>query len=452
MVNIRKRVISGSFWSILSKAVQVGTALLSVPLTLQYLGAERMGLWRLTISMLAIISLINAGLIPHIKTRMAETFAEKNDCQFVKYSSTGILIGLIVLLVGPLAALLASFVDWVGLMRVTDPIARQETLPLVMTIVVCSFAQVGTSFIPAVFDARMQVSKPRIYDLIGNVAGFLLMLLGIHLRVSLPLLAALIVMPGILLRLPMVAELFRIQRAIIIPDLRTAKQVFRELKHPALLAVGIQCGSVALSAAPNFIVVRTLSLTDVTQFSICYQLATLPLAAIAVVVPVFWPAFTMLWRSGERQKVGRWLFLICCGTVAACVAFTIGLGIAGPWFIRMWTHGMIDPARSLLLLLGLFVIVQGVLYWLSTFMWSLNELRIQLVTQAASAVILVIMGYLLSLSFGLCGIAIAMSTALSVGALVPMGWWSWELITGRVKSASKTNQCQNNESVPAATV
>jgi len=441
--SIRKQVLSGSFWSILSKIVQVGTAFVSVPLTLQYLGSERMGLWRLTISMLTIISFINAGLIPHIKTRMAEAFAEKDDHRFIEYSSTGILIGFIVMLLGPLAALFANAIDWVGLMKVSDPIAQKETLPLVIIIVVCTFAQVGSSFISAVFDARMLMSKPRINDLIGGVAGFLLLLVGIHFKVSLPILAAFIVVPGILLRLSLLLVLYRTQRGMIWPNLKTTKRVCRELARPGIMAVGIQCGTIALSASPNFIVVRTLSLSDVTHFSICYQLATLPLAAIAVVVPVFWPAFIMLWRSGGQYKVGRWLFLICCMTVGLCTVFTIGLGIAGPWIIRLWTHGAVDPDRAFLILLGVFVIAQGVLHWLSTFMWSMNELRIQLVTQVASAVILVVMGYLFSHLFGLHGIAMAMSTAICVGALGPMCWRTWTIVAGKSKSALKT--CQNDE-------
>jgi len=387
-----------------------------------------MGLWRLAISMLTIISIINAGLMPHIKTKMAESFAAKNESQFIAYSSTGALIGLIVVLLGPVAALLASVFDWESMMRVSDPIARQETLPLVIVVVVCTFAQIGSNFISAIFDARMLLSKPRINDLIGSIAGFLLLLGGIHLKVSLPTLAALIVVPGFLLRLTMLVTLFRINRKIIQPDILTTRRIMKEWTGPGLLAVGIQCGTIAISAAPNFIVARTLSLIEVTHFSICYQLATLPLTFIAVVVPVFWPAFTMMWRSGDRHKVGRWLILMCGGTIVMCIIFTIGLGVAGPWFIRLWTHGAIESDESFLLLLGVFVVAQGALHWLSIFMWSINELRIQLVTQVVSAVMLVLIGYPLSYHFGLRGIALAMSCAIGVGALVPMGWKSWSLV------------------------
>ena len=62
-------------------------------------------------------------------------------------------------------------------------------------------------------------------------------------------------------------------------------------------------------------------------------------------------------------------------------------------------------------------------------MWSLNELWIQLTTQAASAFTLIILGYLLSVAFGLCGIAIALTVSIYLGALIPMAWRSWKLVT-----------------------
>jgi len=396
-----------------------------------------MGLWRLTISVLTIISLLNAGLIPHIKTRMAEAFGQNDNRKFCMYSSTGLLIGFIVVLIGPLAALLGSLVNWVDLMKVTEPIAQKETLPLIIVIVICAFTQVGTSFIPTIYDARMQVSKPRIYELIGSVVGFLMLLVGIHFRVNLPWLAALIAAPGIILRLTMLLELFVADCTLIWPQLSVVRRIIRELFYPGLLAMGIQGGSIVLSVAPNFLVVRLHSLSEVTQFSICYQLASLPLIAIAAVVPVFWPAFTISWRTGQHKEVGRWLLLICCGTAALSLLFAISLGIIGPWAVRLWTHKTINPAGPLLLLLGIFVIIQGVLYWLSTFMWSLSELWIQLVTQSAAATILIISGFLLGRRFGLYGIAVAMIIAIAVGALVPMCRRVWKLVTGRVKPSSE---------------
>ena len=428
--NMRKQVIGGSLWSILTKGVQTATAFLSVPLTLHYLGTERMGLWRMTISMLTIVSLLSAGLIPYMKTRMAEAFSEKDTHQFAEYSSTSLLLGLALVLLGPLVALSAALFDWVSIMKVTDAVARRETLPLVMTIMVCTFAQFGTMFIPAILDAGMQLSKPRVYELIGSVLGFLMLLLGIHLRVSLPRLAAATVAPGILIRLLMLPGLFQTGQALLLPHCPAAKRILREMLRPALLGMGIQCGSILIAVAPNFIVVRLLSLMDLTVFSISYQVATLPLIVLGAMLPVFWPAFTATWRTGSRQNLGRRLAQLCGGTAALSVLYAIGLGVLGPWAIRRWTHEMVNSDRWFLFMLGIFTAVQGVLYWLSTFMWSVRELRMQMATQAASAVMVLVLGFLLAGHYGLVGLALAMIVSIALGALGPMGWWAWKLTGG----------------------
>ena len=437
-LHVRKSVISGSCWAILSQVVFVATGFASVPLALGYLGEERMGLWRLTTSLLLVVTLLNAGLIPHVKTRMAESFGQKDKARFVAYSSTSLLIGLSIVLVGFLVALLVPLVDWVRLMKVMNRTAQIEVLPLVVVIVVCTFAQVGSSFIPAIFDARMQVSQPRIYELAGRLAGFLLLVVGIHLQLSLPWLAALMLAPTILLRVLLLVKLFRIDRAMVLPHWQATMRILPELVRPAILAVAIHCGTLLLGTVPNLMVVRMFSLSDVTLFSLCYQVATVPLNGIAAVVPVFWPAFTLAWTAGACEKVGRWLLLICCGTAGVLVLYAISFSVLGPWLFRWWTKGVISPARPLLLALGLFVVAQGLHHWVSTFLWSVKDLWVLVVTQAASAALLVVLGFLLGGLLGLSGIVIAMTAAVTIGGLVPLSWRAWKLVA--VQAAPRRRQ------------
>jgi O-antigen/teichoic acid export membrane protein len=148
---------------------------------------------------------------------------------------------------------------------------------------------------------------------------------------------------------------------------------------------------------------------------------------LAAVVPVFGPAFTVAWRTGERKSVGRLLGKLCAGTVVLSLVFAGALAVLGPWGIRLWTHGMMNSNRELLFLLGAFVTVQGVVNWLSTFMWSVRELWIQMWTQAATAALLILLGWQLGRWFGLRGIAFAMVASLAGGALGPMIWRAWKL-------------------------
>lgn len=66
-------------------------------------------------------------------------------------------------------------------------------------------------------------------------------------------------------------------------------------------------------------------------------------------------------------------------------------------------------------------------------MWSVRELWIQMVTQAASAAILMVLGLLLGGHFGLNGVAFAMIASIAFGALMPMGRRAWKLTTRRAE-------------------
>jgi len=419
-VNIKSRLIGGSLWSLFGRGTKIVTAFVSVPLTLNYLGMERMGLWRLTLSMLAIVSLIQAGLVPHIKTRMTESFADGNLLQFKRYCSIGILLSVAILILGLLVALSAQFVNWASLMNVNDPIAQRETLPLVTVLLICSFAQISTSFIPAIFEARLSLSKPKIIELIASLLSFGMLLVGIWLKVGLPLLAGVVSVPIIILRIGMLKEIKAEFPDVFQPKLRDVSPILKELARPAIFSIGIQLNTVLIGAAPSFIIARTLSLADVTLFSICYQFITIPLIVLSAVVPVFWPAFTSLWRVGKKAELKKMFLMVCGVTFLVFSGYALCSGVIGPWLIKLWVGGEIAPTRSFLLLIGLFVIGKGLHCWLSTLLWSLKELRTLFLAELMQAVIVIVAGYFLVLRMGLSGIVLSMSIALYVGALFLM--------------------------------
>jgi O-antigen/teichoic acid export membrane protein len=417
---LRGRLVSGSSWGLASTGLRTALGFIAVPLTLSYLGNERMGLWRLAASVLAIVSMLDAGLVPHLKTRMAAAFAKGDRNTFNVYSSTSMFFALCLLALGLVAIVVAPLVPWQWLLNVKESVAVSETLPLVMVMLGCSFSQFASNFILSVCDARMDVTRPRVYATAASVAGFGMLLVGIRLRVSLPWLAFLTASPNVLARLPLLWRLLREDVAMVRPRLAAVLPVLGEVLAAGALSISIQLLNTVLSSAPNFLVGWYLGLADVTTFSVSYQLASIPLAAIGAVVPVFWPAFTMAWTHGQKHRLRRWMVLSVCGTAGALGIYAVGLATLGVWFISVWTHGRVQADWVVLAVLGAFVVVQGCLNWLSTFMWSIGALWIQLLTQLAACALLVLICLFWLPAGGMLAIAVALLVAVVVGTLVPM--------------------------------
>jgi O-antigen/teichoic acid export membrane protein len=420
--SMRRRVLGGSFWAILGVGVTAAVGFISVPLTLSYLGKERMGLWRLALSTLVVVSFLRAGLVPHLKTRMAEAYAEKNARAFEVFSSTGCFIGLCFLVMGLLLAAAAPLVDWRLAFNIDDPQAGSEAMPLMVILIVYTFAQMGSIFLETIFDARLEVSKPRIYATIGNLLGFFMLLGGMWMKVDLPTLALLSVAPPLLSRVPLLVELAMYHRSMITPCWRELPRLLKEMIGSCTIAMGVQLGSVVIGVLPNVFVAHYLSLSEVTTFSISLQLATYPLLALSATMPVFWPAFTVLWKRGDRERLRIHLLKAVAATSGALLLYIVFLGLLGSGFVSLWTGGRLSPPPLLLVVLGLFAVVEACGYWLSTFLWSTNELVTLLVSVGATAIVFAALGLWLPRICGAYGIGAAMGIGTGVGSVLLMGW------------------------------
>src|ERR1700728_1103599 len=87
----RRALITGSF-ATLARIVQVGSSLITVPLTLKYLGNERFGLWMTISSVLAMASFADFGVGNGVLNTVAKAFGKDDMVGIRKAISSGFAI------------------------------------------------------------------------------------------------------------------------------------------------------------------------------------------------------------------------------------------------------------------------------------------------------------------------------------------------------------------------
>lgn len=310
--------------------------------------------------------------------------------------------------------------DWQKIFKITDPIARQEALPLVVVVFLVGITTVAFAGINAIYEARMQIAKTQKYTILASLVGFGMLLLGIQLKVSLPLLAGLTSCPVILSRLLLLTELYVREKEFIMPQVSLFPKLLREVLPVSMAFLGIKIEEFVLAMLPNLIIVKLLSLSNVTTFGVASRVATIPLTIVTAVLPVFWPAFTIAWSRGERGWLRKRLALLSGTTFLALSIYTIIITLLGPWIIQIWTQNRLSVSSDLLMGLGILVTVQAFVYWLSTFLHSISDFRFEFFCHAFSILVLVICAWILTTWFGLLGLTIALSVSWAVGCLIPM--------------------------------
>ncbi|MCJ7544841.1 MAG: hypothetical protein MUP47_09835 [Phycisphaerae bacterium] len=370
------------------------------------------------------MTFLRGGIVPYLKTSMTEAFADRDWKRFRERSSTSAFLGLCLMVLGLLGALASPLVNWAAAFNVKDAVAVREAAPLMMVLVFLTLAHFAGMFIEIIYDARMEVSRPRVYELVGTVAGFGLLLLGIRLKVSLPWLALLSNGPVFLSRVPLVLELLVRHRRLLAVQWNVVPSLLREMIRPSVVCLGISFACLATMMLPNLLIAHLLSLRNVTVYSVCYQLATYPLLPLGALMPVFWPAFTVAWRRGARLFLLRRLVPAVAGTGVILLAFWVFMVALGQWFVRWWTGGQINPSQVLLALLAGGVVLEGCSYWFTTFLWSINDLRMLLLSCGLQCLLTAGLAWPFIRAWQLPGVAAAVMVGSGVGLLLPAGWRS----------------------------
>ena len=415
----RRSVISGSSLAIVQMLVRLLIGFLSVPITINYLGNERYGLWRTALSLITFISVFDASIAPQLKNRMSEAFAEGDEKKFKYYSSNGILLSLFLFIIGLIISIFVANLRWDEILNVHDVEAAKEASGLVFVLMIFSFASVATSSLETIYDARMDFLIIRVYSIISSVLSFVILLISVRFQVGLVILA-LVNTSGILLyRIFVLVRFLLIEPGYIIPTSFHMLDLVKEICSESILFLGIRVLGVILSSIPNFLIARYIGLNEVTTFSVTYQLISIPLLFISSVMPIIWPVFTIAWHKGEYSWLIYWIrnTLIIIASLMSIYGLTMML--FGENIIYFWTQGKVRVTVGIIALISVLVLIQCFLNFMTTFLNSIRHIRIEFWSYLVSVMLLLLFFFILNPFSGMEAMILSMIASLSLACLMP---------------------------------
>jgi O-antigen/teichoic acid export membrane protein len=218
-----RRVFWTATTSALAKGINTLTVLISVPITLGYLGTERYGLWMTITSIVAFLGFADLGIGNVILNLVSEANG-KNDADTARkcvsnafFMLIGISVGLAVIFV-----LIYPYVGWDRFFNVSSSIARREAGPAVATFLACFLVNLPLSIIPRIQMGYQEGYLSSVWQGISNLLGLAGLVSIVHLRAGLPWLVLVITGAPALGNLLNGVYLFAIQRPWLIPRSRDA--------------------------------------------------------------------------------------------------------------------------------------------------------------------------------------------------------------------------------------
>ncbi|KAA6457847.1 hypothetical protein DYQ86_20975 [Acidobacteria bacterium AB60] len=348
----RRAVITGGT-AALARLVQVGTSLITVPLTLKYLGNERFGLWMTINSVLAMASFADFGVGNGVLTAVATAFGQDDMRGVRRVVSSGfvILSSIAALLLLSFLALF-SYVNWGDFFRVLSPLARAEAGPALFVFAACFALNISMDVVQRVQLGLQQGYRYGLWQMCGSLAGLIGIIAGIHLHVGLPLLVVAISGAPLLAVALNTAHFFGFVRPDLRPDFAlVSRDVIAQITRLGGLFFILQLVAMLASSADNFIIARTLGAVNVPEYSIPQRMFSLIGVLVAMLLAPLWPAYGEAIARGDLSWVRRTMKRSFTLSLSVTLVVSALLLVLAPTILEWWVGRRIHP--PFLLLLGL---------------------------------------------------------------------------------------------------
>lgn len=364
--------------SIASRVVGVLLTLLSVSLTLPYLGVERFGIWMTVASFAAMLTFLDLGVGNALTNHVAHRAAKDNLSLLCQTISGGLaFLALIGLVMGLLLWLLALFLPWASVMKLEQPELLSETRQAAMTFAVLFGLNIFTNGIQRVFAGLQQAHIGHIATAVASFAACIG--LWFAARAQLGITALLTIMLG--------AQSFA--GLFLLWWLAAHKQFsfksithFGKLESRHLFKAGglffvLQIGTMIGWGADSLIISSTLGVAQVAVFSVVQRLFQFATQPLSILNAPLWGAYADAHARNDKAFIKKTLkrsLLITFISASLCALFLL---IFHTWFIEKWTHSSIVAPLNFVLLYAVWTIFEACGAAFSMFLNGTGVIKIQ---------------------------------------------------------------------------
>jgi O-antigen/teichoic acid export membrane protein len=405
----------------LTKGVTILTMLVSVPLTLHYLGTERYGLWMTISSLVLMMGFADMGLGLGLMNVITEAHGQEDRQAATSYVSSAFFM---LLFLGTLLAALFSlaypFIPWPRLFNVKTVQASQEAGPAMAAFFMCFAANLPLGIIYRVQQGYQEGFFNSMWESLGKVLGLLSLLLVIYLKAGLLWLVLAMTGAPLVAMLGNGALLFSHHRPWLRPRWRSfSREAAGKIVRLGVYFFVLQFVTAVIYQSHNFILAQILGSEAVTQYAVPARLfMALPMLMGFVLGPL-WPAYgeaiarrETAWVKKTFYRSAFWTTLISLPIMAVFVAWS-------PHLIKFWVGPKIEPSWTLLIGLGLWSVLFIMGSACSTILNAANIFRFQIICFSLACIVGVSTSIMLIYIIGLPGVIYGTSISYLLFFLMP---------------------------------
>ena len=403
----RYRRIFSAVWSgAAARLLSAGLTLVSLPLAVRYLGAERYGVWATITSTVVWINLLDLGIASTLTNHISRAFALNDKTSAARYFTNALVLTAGVSVVaGAVFVLVFQLINWIALFNVSAAVRPQEVTFTAAAAAALMLLGLPCNLAGKLLAGYQELHRNNFAMCAGAVASVLGLAMGIVLRVSMPVL---FVMSAGCLTFASLATLL-VTLIWAKPWLLPRPSLVDRLAIKELLSSGspfflIQMAGVVVFSSDNLVVSHYLGAAEVTPYSVTWRLVGLAGLLQSLIFPALWPAYAEAYARRDYGWIRRTFSLTMKATVVLNLACAVVLMLFGRTLIRVWAGPAAVPTGYLLLAMGVWALISGFMSVESCLLAALNRTREQAVLSIIAAVVNIVLSIALVRHIGSLGV------------------------------------------------
>lgn len=416
-----RRVALTAAAAALAKILSVSTALISVPLTLHYLGVERFGMWMTISSLIAMLAFADFGIANGVLSAVARAQGRDDHADLQRVVSSGFFM-LAAIALGLLAIFAAAYahVPWHAVFNVQGELARAEAGPALAVFVSCFACAIPLTVVQRVQMGLQQGFLASLWQCVGSLCALGGVLLAIHLQGGLHWLV--LAFAGAPLLAALLNSLYFYLRSR--PDLRPrfkfiTPSTARHLVHTGALFFVLQLTVAVAYTSDSIVIAQVLGASAVAEYAVPEKLFGLISVCVAMVLAPLWPAYGEAIARGDHAWVRRTLKRSLLMAVGIAAVASLCLVLLAPTLLHWWVSDALAAPFLLLLALAVWKVIEAGGNAVAVYLNGAHVIGLQVAIAVSVAVSALLLKLLLIPMFGIAGAVWATVAAYLVFAAVP---------------------------------
>ena len=415
----RRILLTGGSTAIV-KLFSASINLITVPLTVHYLGAERYGLWMAISSIMALMSFADLGLGNGLLNAISKAHGRKNikEAQTAVSSTFYMLLGISLVLLTTFL-IIYPWLSWHEVFNAQSELAIQESGPTMFVLVITFLINMPLGVVQRIQDGYQEGFKFQMWLIVGSLISLLGLLLCIYLETGLPWLVLAFSSGQLIATILNGIVLFSKRRKELRPrfsnfKLSTGKHLIKAGIIFFLLGMFTLLGN----ASDDIILAHTIGPESVAGYEIIKKLFLFSMFTQFIIQPL-WPAFGEALESGDYNWARRTLTKAIKLSILSSAIISLPLLLFGKQIINIWVGPEFIPSWSLLIGFYVFILFANYGGVMSTFLNSGALVKKQLLIIGLASISSVLLKVGLSIKFGVSGIIWATVIGYSIFFIVP---------------------------------